>query len=154
MGKFKHDGSSVDTSKGGGYDGEQPPPGTYNAVLVTCEEHQSQAGAEGTHWVFEFVDEPYKGFRGHVYTNDAGALWKQDQILYATGMISPGGTYEGSHEQIVKKAQPVRVKTKYEKYEDENRCRINTILPGGTAPAGAGPGAKPKKKKAGDDAPF
>lgn len=152
MGKFKHDGSSVDTSKTGGYDGEQPPPGTYNAILVTCEEHTTAAGDDSTHWVFEFVDEPYKGFRGHVYTNDAGAIWKQDQILYALGLIEPGGTYEGTHESIVKKGQPVRVKTKFEKYEDENRTRLNTFLPNGVAPTGTKAASKAKKKKG--DEPF
>lgn len=153
MGKFKHDGSKVDQSKTGGYDGEQPPPGTYNAILVGCEDHTSGEGNESTHWTFEFVDEPYKGFRGHVYTNDDGSVWKQDQILYALGIIEPGGQYEGTHEAIVKKGQPVRVKTKYEKYEDENRTRLRTFLPGGVAPAGSKKGGGAKKKKKGDE-PF
>lgn len=155
MGKFKHDGSSVDTSKSGGYDGEQPKPGIYPAQLVTCEEHSPQGGGDdGTHWVFELVEgaEPYVGWRGHVYTNDAGAIWKQDQILVALGLQKPGGSYEGTHEGIVKKGGPVRVKTIYEEYEGEKKGRIRTVLgpAEGQAPAKKAEGKKKKQK----DEPF
>lgn len=157
MGKFQHDGSSVDLSKtGGGYDGEQPKPGTYPAKLVICEEHTPQGGGDdGTHWVFELTEEagPYQGWRGHVYTNDAGALWKQDQVLVALGLQEPGGSYSGTHEKIVKTAGPVRVKTNMETYEDEKRAKIRTVLP----PEGGAKAAKAKKKegkkKKGDE-PF
>lgn len=155
MGKFKHDGSSVDTSKSGGYDGEQPKPGIYPAKLVTCEEHTANSGTEGTHWVFELTEDagPYEGWRGHVYTNDEGALWKQDQILVALGLQKPGGSYEGTHEGIVKKAGPVRVKTNLETYEEEKRAKIRTVLaPEGGAKAAKAEKAGKKKKK--DEEPF
>lgn len=155
MGKFKHDGSTVDTSKnGGGYDGEQPKPGTYPAKLVICEEHTTQNDTEATHWVFELTEDagPYAGWRGHVYTNDEGALWKQDQVLVALGLQQPGGSYEGTHEKIVKQGGPVRVKTNMETYEEEKRAKIRTVLP----PEGGAKAAKQEKagkKKKGSE-PF
>jgi hypothetical protein len=154
MGKFKHDGSTVDTSKGGGYEGEQPKPGVYPAKLVICEEHTSQSSdQEGTHWVFELTEDagPYAGWRGHTYTNDAGALWKQDQILVALGLQQPGGRFEGTHEGIVKKGGPVRVRTNLETYDEEKRAKIRTVLaPEGGAKAAKGEGKKKKKS----DEPF
>lgn len=154
MGKFKHDGSSVDTSRsGGGYSGEQPKNGIYEAKLVTCEEHVSQAGQEGTHWVFEITDGDFEGWRGHVYTNDAGALWKQDQVLVALGLQEPGGSYEGTHETIVKKSGPVRIKTRSEVYEEERRAKIATVLPPAEGQKASAKAEKGKKKKA-DAEPF
>ena len=153
MGKFKHDGSSVDTSKGGGYQGEQPKPEIYEAVLVTCEEHTAASSdVEGTHWVFEITDGPYTGWQGHQYTNDSSTLWKQDQILTALGLQKAGGQYEGTHEGIVKKGGPVRIKTNQEEYEGEKRGRIRMVLPpieGQEKPSKAG-----KKKKGKGDEPF
>lgn len=151
MGKFKHDGSTVDTSKSGGYQGEEPKPGIYEASLVLCEEHTSANDNEGTHWVFEITDGPYTGWRGHVYTNDEGALWKQDQILVALGLQEPGGSYSGTHEGIVKKGGPVRIKTNLEEYNDEKRGKIRTILP--PADGQAKPASKKSKKKK-DSEPF
>ena len=152
MGKFKHDGSSVDTTKGG-YGGEEPKPGIYPAELVVCEEHTSSEGNEGTHWVFQLTEDagPYAGWRGHVYTNDAGALWKQDQVLVALGLQEPGGKYEGTHEAIVKKGGPVRVKTHLETYEDEKKAKIRSVLR--PAEGQAAPKKKGKKEKKGDE-PF
>lgn len=153
MGKFKHDGSTVDTSKTGGYEGEQPKPGIYPAKLVTCEEHTPAGGGDdGTHWVFELTEEAgdYAGWRGHVYTNSNGALWKQDQVLVALGLQEPGGQFSGTHEGIVKKAGPVRVKTNMETYEEEKRAKIRTVL----GPAeGQKATAKAGKKKKGSE-PF
>ena len=153
MGKFKHDGSSVDTTKGGGYQGEQPKPGIYEAVLVLCEEHTAASSdQEGTHWVFEITDGPYTGWRGHQYTNDDTTLWKQDQILTALGLQEAGGRFEGTHEGIVKKGGPVRIKTNQEEYEGEKRGRIRTILP--PLEGQEAPKAKGKGKKSKDSEPF
>lgn len=155
MGKFKHDGSNVDTSKGG-YQGEQPKPGIYPAKLVTCEEHTPQGGGEdGTHWVFELTEDagPFEGWRGHVYTNDNGALWKQDQVLVALGLQKPGGSYSGTHEKIIKDGGEVRVKTRTEEYNDEKRGKITSVLP----PAEGVKAAKEEKagkKKKKDAEPF
>lgn len=154
MGKFKHNGKDVDTSKTGGYEGEQPKPAIYPAVLVNCEEHTSAEGNDGTKWTFELTEDagPYQGWRGYVYTNDNGALWKQDQILVALGLQEPGGSFEGTHEGIVKKGGPVRVKTTLETYEEEKRGKIKTVLR--PAEGQEKPGkAKGKKGKKGDE-PF
>src|SRR3712207_3621738 len=129
MGKFKHDGSKVDTSKGGGYGGEQPKNGVYPAKLILCEEHENGEGAESTHWVFEITEGEYAGWRGHRYTNDEGAAWVADQILVALGLQEPGGSYSGTHEAITKKGGPVRIKTRSEVYEDERRAKIAFVLP-------------------------
>lgn len=153
MGKFKHDGSSVDTSKGG-YQGEQPKPGIYEAKLVVCEEHVSASSEqEGTHWVFEITDGPYTGWRGHQYTNDDSTLWKQDQILTALGLQEAGGSYSGTHEAIVKKSGAVRIKTNLEEYNDEKRGKIRVVLPpieDADSPKAKGNGKKKKK----DAEPF
>ncbi len=152
MGKFEHDGSDVDQTKGG-YNGDSPKPGTYNGKLVICEDHTSQAGAEGTHWVFEITDEPYTGWRGHLYTNDEGALWKQDQVLHAIGAIEPGGTYNGTHEKLVKSAAPVRMRLKNETYEGEARAKLQTVSPGGEASSGTSKKKGKKGKKSSEEEP-
>lgn len=151
MGKFKHDGSGVDTSKGG-YQGEQPKPGIYEAKLVVCEEHTTGEGNDATHWVFEITDGPYTGWRGHQYTNDDTTLWKQDQILTALGLQEAGGSYSGTHEKIVKDAGPCRIKTNLEEYNDEKRGRVRVILP--PAEGQEAPKAKGKAKKKKDSEPF
>lgn len=154
MGKFKHDGSSVDLTKGG-YQGEQPKPAIYPAELVICEEHTTGEGNDATHWVFEISEGPYRGWRGHVFTNDEGALWKQDQILVALGLQRPGGSYSGTHEGIVKKGGPVKIRTIQEEYNDEKRAKIRTIMPPSEGQEfNFSKVDKVKKKKEKVDAPF
>lgn len=155
MGKFKRDYSDADIKEGGGYSGDVPKPGMYDAVLVSCDEHTSAAGNEGTQWVFEITEEPFTGWRGWVYTNDDTAAWKEVQILQALGIIADkDDPVNSTHEKIVKDGNPVRVKVKNETYEEEKRGRITTVLP---MPGGEGKAKKGKKKKAAsgdDDAPF
>jgi hypothetical protein len=156
MGKFKHDGSKVDTSKGGAaYAGEQPKNGVYPAKLVLLEDHTSSEGNEGFHWVFEITEGEYAGWRGHRYSNDDSTAWVTDQILVALGLIEPGGSFDGTHEQVMKKGGPVRLKTRSETYEDERRAKVQFVLPpteGQALSNGAAKKAKKDKKK--DAEPF
>lgn len=155
MGKFKRDYSDVDIKEGGGYSGDVPKPGMYDGVLVSCSEHTSGAGNEGTEWVFEITEEPYAGWRGWVYSNDEGAAWKEVQILMALGIISDkDDPINTTHEKIMKDGGPVRLKVKNETYEEEKRGRITAIM---APPEGATKTKKAKKKKdkGGDDeTPF
>lgn len=151
MGKFKKNYDNVERKEAGeGYSGDVPKPGIYNLALVSCKEHTSGAGNEGTEWVFEITDEPYAGWRGWVYSNDEGAAWKELQILEAIGILKPGETEVNStHEQILKKASNCRGRIKNETYEDEKKGKITTLLP---QKDGEG-GSKKKDKKKKDD-PF
>lgn len=149
MGKFDRDYSDVERKEAGeGYSGETPKPGIYNAVLSSVGDHTTSDTA--TVWTFDITDEPFDGWRGWVYTNAEGAAWKEMQILEATGLLVEGKTtFKGTHESIMKKAGPVRVRVKNETYEGEKRAKITTILP----PAGGG-GKKGKGKKNKDEDPF
>lgn len=153
MGKFKRNYKDVDRSSGG-YSGDVPKPGVYDAELKSCAEHTSSAGNEGTEWVFEITEEPYAGWRGWVYTNEEGAAWKEAQVLTALGIISEDDdTVNTTHEQIVKKSAPVRVKVTNEVWEGEKRARIKTVL---AMPEGKkkSKGEAKKSKKGKDDSPF
>lgn len=148
MGKMKRDYGDVERREAGeGYSGDVPKPGIYNAVLSSVGDHTTSDTA--TVWTFDLTDEPYEGWRGWVYTNAEGAAWKELQILEAIGIIKEGQTQvDTTHEQIMKKAGPCRVKIKNETYEDEKRGKITTILP----PSEGAKGGKKKKGK-GED-PF
>lgn len=149
MGKMKRDYGDVERREPGeGYNGDQPKPGIYNAELSTLKEHSTSDTA--TQWTFDITDEPFAGWRGWVYTNAEGAAWKELQILEAIGILAPGETEVNStHEQILKKAKPCRIRVKNETYEGEKRAKITTILPATDAATG---GKKKKKDKGGD--PF
>lgn len=147
MGKMKRDYSDVERKEAGeGYSGEQPKPGIYNAVLSSVGEHTTSDTA--TVWTFDITDEPFSGWRGWVYTNAEGAAWKEVQILEAIGVMKPGAdSVDTTHESIMKKAGPCRVRVKNETYEGEKRAKITTILP-------PQEGASKKGKKSKGDDPF
>lgn len=148
MGKFDRDYSDVERKEAGeGYSGDQPKPGIYNAVLSSVGEHTTSDTA--TVWTFDITDEPFAGWRGWVYTNAEGAAWKEMQILEGVGILEPGQTKPkvSTHEAILKKAGPCRVRVKNETYEGEKRAKITTILP---PPEGS---SKKSKKGKGED-PF
>lgn len=129
--KFSRDYGDVEYREPGeGYSGEEPTPGLYPAKLVSADEHESKNG-NGSQWVFELTDGDYEGWRGWVYTDDEGAAWKEQQILVATGLMEPNGDIDMTYEQIVKKAKPVRVRVRNEKYEGERKGKIRTVLPVG-----------------------
>lgn len=149
MGSFNRDYSDVERKEvGEGYTGDVPKPGIYNAVLSSVGDHTTSDTA--TVWTFDLTDEPYEGWRGWVYTNAEGAAWKELQILEALGLLAPGeDKFKGTHESVMKKAGPCRVKIKNETYEEEKRGKITTILP----PKDGAKAKKSKKDKGGDD-PF
>jgi hypothetical protein len=150
MGKMKRDYSDVERREAGeGYSGEVPKPGIYNAVLSSVGEHTTSDTS--TVWTFDITDDPYEGWRGWVYTNAEGAAWKEVQILEALGIMKPGAdTVDTTHESIMKKAGPCRVRVKREKYDDEVRGKIGTILP----PSGGSSGGSKKSKKDKGSDPF
>jgi len=129
MGKMKRDYSEVERKEAGeGYSGDQPKPGIYDAVLSSVGDHTTSDTA--TVWTFDITAEPFDGWRGWVYTNAEGAAWKEVQILEAIGVMKPGAdSIDMTHEQILKKARPCRVRVKNETYEGEKRAKITTILP-------------------------
>ena len=155
MGKFKRNYADVDRSEKEVYSGDEPTPGIYDFVLSTVGEHTGgDAEGEKTVWTFDCTQEPFAGWRGWVYTNDSTTAWKEVQILEALGLMDKDETsIDLTHEQILKKAGPVRCKVTNEKYEGATKGRIKTVLPprdGQAKPSKSG--GKAKKKKG--DGPF
>lgn len=153
--KHEVDFGDYDEKEGSGYDGEQPLKGTFDGILVSLKEHTSGGGNEGYEWIFEITEEPFAGWRGWVYSNMDSSKWKTQQITKAiNGGSEAKFTLEpadedgdGTKSKTVKKATPVRLRIRKEKYEDEFRGKIARVMPSENA--------KPKKKKdkKGDD-PF
>lgn len=142
--------------KSGGYNGETPKRGIYDGALYSFKEHESEEGNEGFQWIFEITDGPYKGWRGYTYSNMGSAKWKTQQIAKAIqgGQEKPiklKPTDEGTDSPTVTKAGPVRLALRTEKFDDETRAKIGTVLPPDDGVEGGG--KKAKKKKKGDD-PF
>lgn len=126
--------SYADTDyKGGGYDGTPPKPGLYPAVLSGVKDHTTSDTA--LEWTFDITEGQYKGWRGFVYTNAEGAKWKEQQILVACGLMEPNGSIEMSHENMLKKAGPVRVRVINETYQEETKGKITSIIPPSDADA-------------------
>lgn len=141
--------------KEGGYDGEQPLKGTFDGKLISLKEHESASG-DGYEWIFEITEEPYAGWRGWVYSNMDASKWKTQQITKAinggaevkTTLDPIDSDGDGSKSKTVKKASPVRLRMKKEKYDGEDKARIARVMPNEDAPK-----SKKKKEKKGDD-PF
>lgn len=120
-----------------GYNGEEPKRGIYDGKLVSFKEHTSSAGNEGLEFIFEITEGEYAGWRGWVYGNMDSAKWKIQQIATAINsgskkkvkLIPAGEDEDGRESKTVKKASPVRLVIRTEKYEGEPRGRIRTILP-------------------------
>lgn len=128
---------------GEGYDGEEPTKGLYPLMLVDVAEHTSGEGNDSVHWTFQMTEEAvgkngdsYTGWRGHIYTNDEGALWKEQQIMVALGAIKPNGSYNGTLEALLKKYGKVVITGRVvrERYipddggEGEWRAKLVTIM--------------------------
>lgn len=125
---------------GEGYQGEEPTKGIYPAVLVSVQEHTSQNDTESLHWIFELTEDAigkngdsYAGWRGHVYTNDEAAAWKEQQILVGLGLMKPNGTISTTLEQMAKKAKPCKVRIDRERYipddgDPEWRAKIGSVM--------------------------
>lgn len=138
MGKYDVDTSDYDESKdSGGYDGDEPRKGIYDGKLVSLKEHTSGGGNEGLEWIFEITEEPYAGWRGWTYSNMDSAKWKTEQMVHAIQGGKKGKMAlkpadedgDGKTSGTVKKAKPVRIRIVSEKYEDEKKARIRTVLP-------------------------
>lgn len=155
MGKFQRNYEDVERREASeGYTGDVPKPGIYEAVLFKCQDHEGPSG-DGTEWQFDITEEPYVGWRGYTYTNDAGAAWKELQILEALGIIEEGqDTVNTTHEKIMKNARPVRIKVKNETYEGEKKGKITTVLPPLDGAKKKGSSSKKGKKAKDDETPF
>lgn len=154
MGKYDVDFDDYE-EKEGGYDGPVPKRGTYPARLVSCKEHTSSDTA--IEWIFEITEGDFKGWRGWLYSDMENAKWKTQQIVKALNggkeskfTVDPvENSEDGTKSKTVKKAMPVKIRTRMEKYEEEDRAKIRTVMPDGDAAEKK----SSKKKKKGDD-PF
>lgn len=128
MGKWDVDFD--DYEERSGYLGEQPTPGLYEGKLVKFEEHTTSDTA--LHWVFEITEDcEFKGWQGHTYSDLANAKWKTQQIVKAIqgGSEKKMVVNPDKSETLIKKAQPVMLRVKNEKYEGEVKGRLHLVLP-------------------------
>jgi hypothetical protein len=152
--RFQRDYSGTEWREPGeGYDGPVPQKGLYPFTLERVQEHESKEGNESLKWTFVIDDaatskdgtESYAGFRGYIYTNDEGALWKEQQIMVALGAIKPGGQYKGTLEGLMKKygKVPVVGRLVRERYipedgEPEWTAKLTSVMrPRTSVPTGA-----------------
>lgn len=162
---FKRNYSDTEWREPGeGYNGPEPQKGLYPFTLVDVREHESSAGNDSIHWTFEATadaeknDENYAGWRGHIYTNDEGAKFKEQQVLVALGAIKPNGSYSGTLEGLLKKYGKVVVMGRVirERYtpddggEGEWRAKLTTIL----RPRADTPGAKTSRQAVDDEEEY
>lgn len=157
--KYEVDTSNYDESKdSGGYNGDEPKRGIYDAVLSGLSEHTSDGGNEGLKWTFDITEEPYEGWRGWVYSNMDSTQWRTDQIVNAINggkkgkfVLDPSEKGEDAADnKTVKSALPVRVRIKHEEYDGETRAKIRTVL----VNEDAGKKSKKKGKSGKDDDAF
>lgn len=123
-----------------GYQGEQPTKGLYTAELFDIKDHTTGEGNESVRWGFRLAEgsenkhgDDVSGFPDFIYTTE-NALWKEQQILVALGIIKPGGKVNLSYDGIIKKAKPCTVKIGLERYVPEDgdpewRGRMEAFLP-------------------------
>ena len=157
-GKLKRSYKDVDRDREAGYAGEEPPRGIYDGELIRVSEHPTSNSPDGVEWVFRLTEEPYAGWQGWQYSNGDSTSWKEVQILEAAGIIAhEDEEIDMTFEQIVKKANPVRLKLSVEKSEEYGtRAKIRTVLPmpDGKASTGGAKKKKSKKAKGKDEPPF
>ena len=180
--KRKYQGEEVRDPSEGLYAGDLPKRGIYAGALVSVEHHKTAANPNGEHWVFEITEEPYKGWRGHGYTNSDSTRWKEIQYLQAGGIITEDDLdskgklkkeLDYTYEELVKAFGPVRLQVRHEGYtpegsdKEELTAKLGRVLPpddtkgkkkaGKAKAADAAPGEKAatgKKKKKGSEEPF
>lgn len=152
MAKWDVDYDDYEEKEGSGYDGEQPRNGIYPGRLVSLKEHESGNSDTSLEWVFEITEGDYEGWRGWSYSNLDGSKWKTQQYLKAIngGVEKKTSVDPSKHAAIVKKAKPVRLRIKGEKYEGERRARIGSVLPG-EASSKKGKGSDDPWDEGGDD---
>jgi hypothetical protein len=120
-----------------GYNGDEPRRGIYDGRLVSFKEHKSGAGNDGLEWIFEIQNGDFKGWRGWVYSNMDTSKWKTQQIVAAlnggskkkTKLLPEPVDGNGAESKTVKKAGPVRLAIRQEKYQDESRGKIRMVMP-------------------------
>jgi hypothetical protein len=146
---------------GEGYQGEQPTKGLYNCKLVSINDHtkQGEDEASSVRWGFELLEgsenkngDDVSGWRDYLYTNE-NTLWREQQMLVATGVIKPGGKLNLTYDAILKKAKPCTVRVGVESYvpedgEPEWRGRMQAFLP-----LREGSAAKKSRRPKDDDEP-
>jgi hypothetical protein len=146
---------------GEGYQGEQPTKGLYNCKLVSINDHtkQGEDEASSVRWGFELLEgsenkngDDVSGWRDYLYTNE-NTLWREQQMLVATGVIKPGGKLNLTYDAILKKAKPCTVRVGVERYvpedgEPEWRGRMQAFLP-----LREGSAAKKSRRPKDDDEP-
>jgi hypothetical protein len=120
---------------GGGYDGPDPATGLYPAKLTSVGPHTTSDTS--IVWTFDITDGKYAGWRGWTYSDMDNAKWKTQQILVALGVIEPNGDINKTYDQIMKEAEPCRIRTVSESYEGEHRAKIRSLLKGLGASADA-----------------
>jgi hypothetical protein len=126
--KWDVDFDDYEEREGGFYAGEEPKKGLYEGKLVVLEEHTTSDDA--LHFVFEITEEPYAGWRGHLYSNMSSAKWKTQQIAKA---IQGGEERKivldpDKSDRVIAKAKPVMLLIRQEKYQDEMRGRIARVM--------------------------
>lgn len=128
----KHEIDFDDYEERTGYNGEDPKPGLYSAKLVVFEEHTAaSSGQEGFHWVFELTDEPYAGWRGHLYSNAESTKWRTQEIVRAIrgGSTDPVTLDTDKADALLKRAKPVKVRVKLgDEYQGQRRPRITSVI--------------------------
>lgn len=148
-----------------GYTGEEPVKGLYPAKLVRAEDHKGGKvkDVNKTHWVFRIIDGDYEGWQGHYYTDDGNLAERELQVLVACGLSDPDDReFNMTYEDMVRKAKPVRIRTYREKYENEMRGKIGSVLPAGEEASGSrrrrssddGDDEPRRSRKKTDDEPF
>lgn len=131
-------GSFNDTEykeSGGGYDGPDPATGLYPAKLTSVGRHENGSDETSMVWTFDITEGKYAGWRGWVYSDMANSKWKTQNILVALGVIEPNEEINKTYEQIMKEAQPCRIRTMSETYEGEARAKIRAFMKASEATA-------------------
>ena len=146
----KYDVDFEDYEEKAGFTGAQPPAGLYEAKLSSLAEHTTSDDA--LVFTFDIVEEgPYLGWRGYIYANMSSAKWRVQQIAKAIqgGSEKPMSMNPDNAAAIIKKAKQVRIRTKMEKYNGEDRAKIATIVPSESAGT-----SKPAKETAATKEPW
>ena len=112
------------------YMGEQPTNGLHRAELIDVRPHDGGQSETTVEWMFEIIEGPFEGWTGRKYTNAEGAKWVEQNILVAIGVMKPGGKINKSWDAILNAAQPCRIRTTQEEYNDEMRASITGFLAG------------------------
>ena len=116
------------------YMGDEPRRGVYRFQLDSVNLHtKEENGNQTIHWTFECTDEPYKGWRGHMYTGLPGteSFQRTQDVVRAV----QGGKEKGikldldNPEKFIAAAKIVLGRVTSEEYNEEIRGRLNRVSP-------------------------